>query len=685
MRSWLARCGIFVLMFVIRLSASARGATYSWTLPANQAGDWSVASNWTGALPTSSDSAYIANGGKATITLPGATCSQLFLGGQGGSGSIQMTGGLLKSSSQCLGNGDYGSFAQSGGTNQIGSSLYVGYQSIGSYSLNGNASLSASNSYVGSSLGQGTFNQSGGTHTVTSLYVNNGAYNLGGNSTLSASNTSVGGFGQGSFNQSGGTHSVTNLSLDNGTYNLSGNAQLSSSNASIGAVYYYDGGPGTFNQTGGTHTVANQINVGSAGIGTYSISGSGVLIANSLLVGSTYAPGSFTQFASAKVVANSVYTAGGTYSLSDNALLSAGSINVGGNFVQSGGTTIVSAALALGYGFDESVNADMYGTYSLSGNGLLSSKTVFVGGGVHGGYLGDFAQTGGTNLVAGSLYVGDSPRLDPSDSRYSLAGNSLLSTSNTYVTGTFTQSGGTNIVKQSLYVGFGYSGPPNGYYAIGGNSLLSVTNVYIGAAPSGGASGTMTQSGGTVSIRYLRLGDSSYGIYNLDGGELALLNLEVHSTSAAFYFNGGTLQAGGAYPSYGRLVLGAAEGNATIDTAGYTVLLTSISGPGNLIKAGAGTLSLFGTNDYSGGTTVADGALVVTQSTAIEDGSDLTIGNSVAFPAPIVPGEAMPDSQPTTPVPEPGTLALIPATAVALVCYSAGRRRRRLLQDCFRR
>ena len=56
------------------------------------------------------------------------------------------------------------------------------------------------------------------------------------------------------------------------------------------------------------------------------------------------------------------------------------------------------------------------------------------------------------------------------------------------------------------------------------------------------------------------------------------------------------------------MTLTGSGGNATVDTAGYTVILSgSLSGPGSLTKTDSGTLILSGTNTYTGGTTVAGG------------------------------------------------------------------------------
>jgi autotransporter-associated beta strand protein len=675
-----------ILLFV----GNASGASLSWTLPTGQTGDWSIASNWSlHAIPTSSDNAYIDGGGKAAISLTGAVCSQLFLGGLAGPGNIQMTGGLLTSSSQSLGNSDYGAFVQSGGTNQIGDSLVVGNSSYGSYSLSGKAILSASNTYVGLSA-QATFNHTSGTLSVTNLNVINGTYNLSGNALLSASNGKIGVPGQGTFNQTGGTATFAFLNLASGEYDLSGNSQLSSSYAYVGDQNIYRGtGPCFFDQSGGTNTVAVILNIGRGGPGTYSAKGNALLSTKYLEIGNIGTPSNFAQSASARVTAYSVDMGGGTYTLSDSALLSTSLINVGGSFVQSGGTNVITSSLTVGnISSNPNIYGDMYGTYTLSGNALLLSSAIFVGVEPRSGYQGDFIQSGGTNQVV-SLYVGYDPFYPgSSDSSYSLAGKSLISATNTFVSGTFIQSGGTHAIAQNLYVGYGVgSYSPNGVYSINGESLLSASSLYVGSSGTPSLPGMMTQSGGTVSIQALSIGNGSRGTYNLNGGDLVLSTLTFYSNSAAFNFNGGTIHAAASFSTSAPLSLNNPGGNATIDTGGYSVTLSGrLIGPGNLIKSGSGKLILSGTNTYTGGTTVLDGTLVVSNQKALADGSDLTIGNAAAFPAPILISEAVPVGSAGSPVPEPSTFELIAAVSIAVAGYGwrrsrAGSRARELVKQ----
>ncbi len=78
-----------------------------------------------------------------------------------------VTGGSLSAFTEYVGTFSNGTFTQSGGTNNVGSNLNLGYNagSSGSYNLSGSGALSASAEYLGDS-GAGTFIQSGGSNSV---------------------------------------------------------------------------------------------------------------------------------------------------------------------------------------------------------------------------------------------------------------------------------------------------------------------------------------------------------------------------------------------------------------------------------------------------------------------------------------------------------------------------------------
>jgi len=83
----------------------------------------------------------------------------------------------------------------------------------------------------------------------------------------------------------------------------------------------------------------------------------------------------------------------------------------------------------------------------------------------------------------------------------------------------------------------------------------------------------------------------------------------------------------------GNRTLTAAAGNLTVggnigESGGHQAIV--VSGPGIVTFSGA--------NSYSGGTTVSSGTLIVTSASALQDGSDLTVGASESFfPGPSIP------------------------------------------------
>jgi autotransporter-associated beta strand protein len=125
-------------------------------------------------------------------------------------------------------------------------------------------------------------------------------------------------------------------------------------------------------------------------------------------------------------------------------------------------------------------------------------------------------------------------------------------------------------------------------------------------------------------------------------------------------------------------------------TAGSTLeidgnMSESSSGAGILALTDAGTLILGGSNGFTGGTVVTNGTLVLTNNEALAGGSSLTIGDASAFvgganganPGAVSFGlnEPLAASPSITPVPEPGTLALLAFGLCSAVVYRRFRRR----------
>jgi autotransporter-associated beta strand protein len=101
--------------------------------------------------------------------------------------------------------------------------------------------------------------------------------------------------------------------------------------------------------------------------------------------------------------------------------------------------------------------------------------------------------------------------------------------------------------------------------------------------------------------------------------------------------------------------------------------LSSITGSGKSLTMSAnnGTLILSGTDSYSGGTTVSAGTLEFLESSALPSGTSLTVGAGAASLF-----NASAATSPITPVPEPGTLALLTVVACGAAVYQRVRWRR---------
>jgi autotransporter-associated beta strand protein len=485
----------------------------------------------------------------------------------------------------------------------------------------------------GSILGNGTFSSSGLTNsgTVTFSDGNSSIFGPVTNSsggTISSygtsSPTTVVSFFAAVTNKPGALIQSNSSTLrflggltNNGTY-ISDPAANYFSGLAVGASGVLQGGMGDSFFVTGPFTNAGQINLGGN---------------------------------SAMVVENGGQTSGVLH-LGASATLTAGTVEIdGGTLLADGPLAAITASLV----YASSSASTYQGILAGAGNSLTLNNPAGAG----------MLTLSGSNTFSGPLIVKGGTLNMPSG---------YLAPAYQYVgygsPGSFTQSGGTDVPGGQLILGNGGSGT----YNLSGNGLLSAGTEFIGYFNGGS---TFTQSGGTNAVSgNVTFGfyAGSSGTYNLNGGLLSLAGssaLLSGGGAAAFNFGGGTLGASAPWSSSLAMNLSGIGGPATVDTSGGNIGLSgNLSGSGGLTEVGSGLLILSGSNTYTGGTTVEAGTLDVLNSSALPDGSSLTVGADAtlifgAFSA----GSPVSDSAATVAVPEPGTLSLLIAGGVLFALY----------------
>jgi hypothetical protein len=387
------------------------------------------------------------------------------------------------------------------------------------------------------------------------------------------------------------------------------------------AEYVGSFGTATFYQDGGTN------GVGSGGVylgykpgsaGGYSLSGSGILSANTEYLGYG-GSGLFSQSGGTNNVGNngSIFVgystgASGSYILNTGGLVSGQSQYLGyagtGTFTQSAGTNNLGTAGTLYAGY----NSGASGSYSMNGEGFITAYSQYIG---YSG-SGSFLQTAGTNNVGGTINLGYNFH---STGTYYLSGSSKLIVAGSEIigragTGSFAQSGGTNGVN-SLILGQNSTGI--GTYSLGGSGTIATMNVQLGDA----GTGIFVQSGGMLSASSEAMGTSGTGTYTQSGGTNNIGNGSLHVGTFGRYFlsDSGVLSA-----STEQLGLANREAGTIIQTGGTNyVNFLRIDGlgryqfsAGNLLVGGLANQGVFDATG-STGTLTTNGNRVVDLSNAV--------------------------------------------------------------------
>ena len=226
----------------------------------------------------------------------------------------------------------------------------------------------------------------------------------------------------------------------------------------------------------------------------------------------------------------------------------------------------------------------------------------------------------------------------------------------------FVLSSGSGVINTNGYSLPGLSSAISGVGGltiIGGGTLnLSGSNTYTGDT---------TINGGALQVGAVGAVPYGAGKGNVSLGSSGTLDLSGYTTAINGLSGSGVVDNSSAT----AVTFNVGDNNATSTFAG--VIQNSNSAAGGLLaldKVGSGTLTLSGTGTYQGGTKVNDGTLIVANNEGLEDGSNLYVGDPTSLsmlPAAVVPMQAATAAAPpaVAPVPEPGTLVLMAAGAIA--------------------
>ncbi len=270
------------------------------------------------------------------------------------------------------------------------------------------------------------------------------------------------------------------------------------------------------------------------------------------------------------------------------------------------------------------------GTGGFGGGGGGSGSQGHPGGSVYGGGSGGQGAPSAPGGGGGGAALGSAIFIAP--------GATLTFTNIPTISGSVAPTAGTGSHGGSAGLALGHdiflasSGTINFNYSSGNFTIPSAIQSDQGAGGGSTSTGGLGMNG-SGSLTLSGFANIYTGITTIAGGGTIIAsadnNLGSTTHLASLSLNNGTLDETTGFASSRVVTLGSGGGTFQID-AGTGSLSGGISGSGGLTKTGAGILSLFSTNNYSGTTTVALGTLRINAVASYPTGGNLNITGSGA-------------------------------------------------------
>jgi len=445
--------------------------------------------------------------------------------------------------------------------------------------------------------------------------------------------------------------SYNNYGSQTPSYVISGSGNLTKGGAGTLILSNSNSYTGTTSINAGTLQANNASALGSGGIGF----GGGVLQFTAASAGQDWAARFRNSTAAAvNLDTNSqTVTLAGSIDSSNTAGLTksgAGTLILTGSNNYGGATTVSSGTLQLGNG---TTNGFIPATSSITDNAtvalILTGSQTFANPLAGTGTLliksgtialsGSSSFGGAVNVFGGAVTV--SNVFGSASASLTLTGTGAASVFNLptgatatfgtvsvgnlldYAPSTVNQTGGTMNITTNFLVGNSYMGKIDTYNLSGGTIEASNAVMKFG---NNNTYGIYNETGGTANVKgALFINPSRLCTLNLTGGLLNIgsSGIAVSATNSQYAINlgGGTVGSLSPWISSLNMALTGSGGGTAFDTTGGNIGLSGVlSGTGGLTKAGSGTLTLSGSNSYSGGTVLSNGILQLGSANAIGAG-----------------------------------------------------------------
>ena len=417
----------------------------------------------------------------------------------------------------------------------------------------------SANLFFGDSSHTGTVTLSGNNTFSNYINVNGGTLVLANNNALGASENGV----------SGITYGAT-LALQGGITIAETQIQVSGTGVD---------GAGVLQSISGNNTFSGQLLLSadaSIGVTADSLTLSGLITDNSSTNDLTKVGAGTLVMSASNTYDGTTTVSAGVLSVTDDSNLGAGALTLnGGAFSVTGSGVTIDNVISLGSSGGSVSNAnDVTLSGTISGTGALAK----TGAGIL-TLSGSNSYSGETTVSAGTL---------------SVAGDSQLGA------GALTLNGGALSVTGSGVT-------IDNTISLGGNGgSVSNANALTLSGEISGTGSLAKTSAGTLTLS----GSNSYtGATSVTSGTLSIAS-DGNLGSGALTLNGVSLSVTGSGVTIDNAIsLGSSGGS--ISNADAVDLSSTISGTGALIKEGAGTLTLSGSNSYTGATSVTSGTLSI--------------------------------------------------------------------------